>query len=224
MAGPVSKGKKEDGAVLAGAEKKRLVNKMTKQVMEEMTGKDSFLRYREAEVAQELEGKDRAEQNRILDEFADELFEEYPFVGEWRIALKPTTYIDEEGNEVKGQTVIERKTLEKKVREHISSSVNHLLEQVAQMGEAAAGGETVKAKVELGLEEEGAGEFNGSIAKALVENLPDKLEGSVKVAAIKDKEDEYTGDVALTWVGKVGKREEQISLFTGKPVGSTKKA
>jgi|GEM_PF-3851850 len=224
MAGPVSKGKKKDGAVLAGAEKKRLVNKMTEQVMEEMTGKDSFLRYREAEVAKELEGKERAEQNRILDEFADELFQEYPFVGEWRIALKPTTYVDDEGNEVKGQTILERKTLERVVRKHISDSVNHLLEQVAQMGETAAGGETVKAKVELGLDEEGAGEFNGSIAKALVENLPDKLEGSVKVAAIKDKEEEYTGDVALTWVGKVGKREEQISLFTGKPVGSTKKA
>ena len=224
MAGPVAKQNKKKGAVLAGAEKKRLINNMTKQVMEEMTGKDSFLRYREAEISQELEGKTREDQNRILDEFAGELSEEYPFVGEWRVALKSTTYINDEGNEVKGRTVLERKTLEKAIKKHISDSVDHLLEQVALMGESAAGGETVKAKVELGLDEPGADEFNGSVAKALVENLPDKLEGSIKVAALKDKEEEYTGTVALAWVGKIGKREEQISLFTGKPVGATKKA
>jgi hypothetical protein len=114
--------------------------------------------------------------------------------------------------------------MEKNVRALVEGSVDNLLEQVAEMGAAAAKGETSKATVELGLEESGAKEFNGSVAKAFVENLPEKLEGSVKVDADKDKEDEYTGNVRLTWVGEIGSKDVEISLFTGKPVGSTKKA
>lgn len=219
--------KKKATGALTGAEKKQLVDNMTKNVMEEMTGPDSFLRMEEAEVAEELKGKSRGEQNEILDGFAETLEKDYPFVGEWKASLKPSTYIDGDGNEVKGRIVLDRKTLGKNVRELVEASVDNLLVRVNEMGEDAAKGVTSKTSkdgLRLGVDESGAEEFNASIVNALVENLPQKLEGTVKVEGIKNKDDEYTGNVQLSWVGQMGSKDVKISLFTGKPVGSTKKA
>jgi hypothetical protein len=208
---------------LTKKEKTQLVDKMTAQVMEEMSGPDSYLRYREAEVAEEIKGKTRDEQNDILDKFAEELSEEHPFVGGWEILLKPTKYTDEEGNDATGQTILNRKTLEKNVKKQVEASVKNLLSHVGEMGLAASKGEVPRGKVELGIDERGAREFNGAVAKALVENLPEKLGGTVEINALKNKEDEYTGDIELSWTGKIGAKDVEISLFTGKPVGSVRK-
>ncbi|MFP3950290.1 MAG: hypothetical protein ACLFUZ_04345 [Candidatus Micrarchaeia archaeon] len=50
----------EKGA-LPKSEKEKLITEMTEQVMEDMAGKESWLRYREAEIAMEMEGKTRDE-------------------------------------------------------------------------------------------------------------------------------------------------------------------
>ncbi|MFP3950291.1 MAG: hypothetical protein ACLFUZ_04350, partial [Candidatus Micrarchaeia archaeon] len=162
----------------------------------------------------------------ILDDFEEEIESEFPFVGNWEHSPKKAKYIDDEGNEVKGQTILDRKILKKNVRKLVEASVDNLLEEVSKMKEAAEGGQTAWVS-SLGLGIEGAEEFNGSVAKALVENLPEKLRGNVKVEAETkttewegEKEEYYTGNVELTWVGKVGSKEVEISLFTGEPVGS----
>ena len=167
---------------LTKSEKERLVRNMTEQVMEDMTGKESWLRYREAEIAKEMEGKSMDEKNAILDDFAEEIESDFSFVGSWKPSLKKATYVDDEGNEVKGQILLDRNTLKKNVRELVKASVDNLLAQVIKMKKAAETGQTARIpSLSLGIEN--SEEFNGAVAKALVENLPEKLEGNVKVEA-----------------------------------------